>query len=477
MVGGIQLAMGAMKLGFVANLLSRPIIAGLTSAAAFIISFSQAGTLLGTELGSTHYFPAIVWEAGQHLGETHLLSFSLGLASIGGLVALARWLPQVPGALVVVIGGGLAGWLFQLDQHGVEVVGTVPSGLPAVQVFHTSLQDLNALLPTAVTLALVQFLKNISLGQVLASRHDYTINANWELVALGASNLLGSFSQSLPASGSFSRSAVNDQVGAETPLSNVFTGGVIALTLLFLTPLFYYLPMPVLAAIIVVAGIGLIDVRELRALFRTRRQDGYIALFTAGCTLFIGIKEGILLGIGASLVTVLYRMSRPNAVELGHVHGTQQFRELSRFPQAVRIDEILLLRVDASFSFANADYFSSFILENSKQQERPVKAVIVDGSSINDLDTTAIEELISIAERLAEDGIELHLTGLIGPVRETVRRSPLHSVLGEEQFHLNPHQAVASVLDRLDTEADAERLQEYLETTGPDHTQPTPTAT
>jgi SulP family sulfate permease len=143
----------------------------------------------------------------------------------------------------------------------------------------------------------------------------------------------------------------------------------------------------------------------------------------------------------------------------------------------VRLDEILLLRVDAAFSFANADYFSSFILEHSTQQERPVKAVIVDGSSINDLDTTAIEALITIAERLEEDGIELHLTGLIGPVRETVRRSPLHAALGEDHFHLNPHQAVASILDRLDTEADTDRLEQYLKTTGPDHSQPTPTAT
>jgi SulP family sulfate permease len=287
---------------------------------------------------------------------------------------------------------------------------------------------------------------------------------------------VGAFFSSIPVSGSFSRSAVNDQTGAQTPLANWFTAGVIALTLLFLTPLFYYLPLPALAAIIIVAGIGLIDLRELQSLFKARRRDGYIALFTATCTLLIGIQEGILLGIGASVIAVLFRISRPNMAELGHVPGTRLFRDLDRFDQAMRLEGIMVLRVDASFSFANAEYFKDFLLEKSEREGRDIEVVIVDGSSINGLDTTAIEALFSVAESLTEEGVELHLTGLIGPVREVVRRSGLHALLGEDRFHLDPHAAVVSVLKRWDAENHTHRLSQYFDTTEMEQREATPAA-
>ena len=300
MVGVLQIAMGAMQLGFVANLLSRPVIAGLTSAAALIISFSQLGSLLGVDLGNSQYVHVILWRALHHLGEVHLLSLGVGGVGIALLLLIPKWNRLVPGALVVVVLATGASYAFSFEEHGMAVVGSIPKGLPPLSLPDLNLGTLNTLLPAAVTLALVQFMKDVSLGRVFATRHGYTIDANKELVGLGSANLVGSFFSSIPVSGSFSRSAVNDQTGAQTPLANWFTAGVIALTLLFLTPLFYSLPTPALAAIIIVAGIGLIDVHELRNLFKARRRDGYIALFTAGCTLFIGIQEGILLGIGAS---------------------------------------------------------------------------------------------------------------------------------------------------------------------------------
>ena len=476
LVGLLQMAMGAMKLGFVANLLSRPVIAGLTSAASFIIGASQLGNLLGVELGRSQYVHVLLQEAAQNAGNTHLLTLGIGLACVAVLLGLPRWLPRVPEALVVVAGGALAGWFFELNQHGVEVIGTIPTGLPGPEAWSSSLSELNSLIPAAVTLALVQFMKDISLGRIFATRHGYTINANRELMGIGAGNLFGSLFQSIPASGSFSRSAVNDQAGAKSPLANVFAAGVVALTLLFLTPLFYYLPMPVLAAIIIVAGASLIDVRELRSLFKARRRDGYIALFTAACTLFIGIQEGILLGIAASVVAVLFRISRPNVAELGHVPGTRRFRDMDRFEQAVRMKDIMMLRVDASFSFANAEYFKDFILEKSEREGRSVEVVVVDGSSINDLDTTAIEALFSVVEALDEDDIDLHLAGLIGPVREVVRRSGLHALLGEDRFHLDTHEAVVRVLERWDAEDGGDRVARYFDTTEPGKKEATPAA-
>ncbi|MFB6279671.1 MAG: SulP family inorganic anion transporter [Salinibacter sp.] len=476
MVGLMQMAMGAMQLGFVANLLSRPVIAGLTTAAAFIIAFSQLGSILGVELSRSQYVHVLLADAVRNAGDTHLLTLGIGMTSIVLLVALPRLMPLIPEALIVVAGGTLAGWGFGLQAKGVSVVGKIPQGLPAPEMFAPSFSDLNALLPAAITLALVQFMKNISLDRIFAARHGYTIDANRELVGVGAGNFIGSLFQSIPASGSFSRSAVNEQAGAQTALANVFAAGVIALTLLFLTPLFYHLPTPVLAAIIIVAGFSLIDLRELRNLFKARRRDGYIALFTAVCTLFIGIQEGILLGIGASVIAVLFRISRPNVAELGHVPGTRLFRDLDRFEQAVRLKDIMVLRVDASFSFANAEYFKDFILEKSEREGRNVDIVIVDGSSINGLDTTAIEALFSVTESLEDQGIEFHLTGLIGPVREVVRRSGLHALMGENKFHLDPHEAVVSVLERWDAAEDTDRIDQYFATTDREKKESTPAA-
>lgn len=475
MVGLMQIGMGMLQMGFLANLLSRPVIAGLTSAAALIIGFSQLGNLLGADLGSSQYVHVLLWRAFTHLGDVHLLSFAVGAACILLLVGIPRWKPLLPEALLVVALATLGSWLYGFEQQGLAVIGTIPEGLPSFSVPVLAPSDLNDLLPAAVTLALVQFMKNISLGRVFAARHRYTLDANRELLGVGAANVVGSFFQGIPASGSFSRSAVNDQAGARTPLSNVFAATVIALTLLFLTPLFYYLPMPALAAIIMVAGFGLIDMAELRELFETRRRDGSIALFTAVCTLFIGIQQGILLGIGASVLMVLYRISRPNMAELGHVPGTRLFRDRERFPQAVRLQNIMVLRLDAAFSFANAAYFKDFIMEKSEREGRTVKVVVVDGNSINDLDTTATETLEATVETLEEQGIELHLAGLIGPVREVVRRSGLHTFLGEDRFHLDPHDAVVSVLERWDQEDDGDRVERYFDSAEPEKLAATPT--
>jgi len=273
--------------------------------------------------------------------------------------------------------------------------------------------------------------------------------------------LLGSLFRAIPISGSFSRTAVNDRAGAKSPLSNVFAAVLVGLTLLFLTPLFFYLPMAVLAAIIIVAAAGLVDIKELRYLFRAKQRDGYIALFTFFTTLLIGIQEGILLGIGASTLAVMYRYGRPNVVELGHLPGTRSFRDVERTDKAEAIQSILMMRVDASFSFINADFFKKRMLERQEAQDRRIRAVIVDGMSINDLDTTAVESLEEIARELRKSDIALHLTGLIGPVRDVVRRSGLYEELGEDHFHRSPHQAVEYILKQWDKVDDEHRLEIY----------------
>lgn len=469
-VGLIEMVLGVVKLGFLVNLLSRPVIDGFTSAAALIIAASQLGNLLGVGLPRSEYVHLMVWEALQRAGQIDPVSLLIGTISIAVLILGQWWKKLFPGALVVVVGATLAVW--GLHERGIEltsldIVGNIPVGLPSPALPELAWQDLRDLLPTAGTLALVQFMSVVSLGKVFGARHRYSINANRELFAIGAANLAGSFFRSLPVSGSFSRSAVNEQAGARSALSNAAAAALIALTLLFLTPLFFYLPMPALAAIIIVAAFKLIDVGEVRFLFRVKQRDGYLALFTFAITLFVGIQEGILLGIVASMVLLIYRISQPHAAELGHLPGTRSFRDLDRNPEAMPVEGLLILRVDASLTFSNVAFLKERILAPRHPDEVPLRAVLIDGSSINDVDTTAVAGLNDISEALAARGIDLYFTGLHGPVRDIMRRSGLHARIGDAHFLMSPHRAVKQLLAEWDAADSTQRLARYEEATEP----------
>ena len=241
---------------------------------------------------------------------------------------------------------------------------------------------------------------------------------------------------------------------------------VIIATLLFLTPVFYYLPMPVLAAITIVAVFGLINIGEFRSLFSTKKSEGFIAVFTAICTLLIGIQEGILLGVVASMLNILYKYSRPNVAELGVIPGSRLYQNIERHPEAKAIEGILILRVDASFSFINAEFFRDFILEKSRERNKSTHYVIIDGSTINSLDTTATDQLKSMITTLRNWDIELYITGLKGPVRDVIDKSGLREFLGDDHYYREPHEAVKKILEIIDQENQTSRLDEYKNVTG-----------
>lgn len=466
MAGALQLAMGSMRLGAVFNFFSRPVIAGFTLAAPIIIIFSQLNNLLGIDLPNTQYVILIIKEVALNLQDIHPETFILGIAAIFSL-ALIRYLnPMLPGSMIVLALGILVAWLTGISASGIELVGEIPKGLPPLALPDVNFNDVRELLSTALTLALVQFMSVAALGRAFAKRHDYMIDSNHELVAIGASNFLGSLFQSIPVSGSFSRSAAAEQANVQTPFANVITSLLIIATLLFLTPLFYYLPMPFLAAIIIVTSVNLIDIAEFRFLFLTKKSDGFIAIFTAVCTLMIGIQEGILLGVVASMVNILYRYSNPHVAELGLIPGTRTFMSLERNPEAKPVENILVLRVDASFSFVNAEFFRDYILEKSRERNKSTRYVIIDGSSINTLDTTAAELLESMIKTLNNWNIELYITGLKGPVRDVIQRSGLKKLLGADHFYRDPHEAVKAILNDMDSDDDKERLQDYLDISG-----------
>lgn len=446
MVGALQMIMGFLRLGFVVHLLSRPVIVGFTSAAAIIICFSQLGNLLGMDLPQSQYVFTLIIAALNHIETIHVLSALLGCAGIFLLLAIRAWKPLFPAPLVLVVLGTAVVWTLQLDAYGVETIGQIPTGLPAFDAPQVDAGTLRSLLPTAITLALVQFMNVVTLGKIFGAKHRYRIEPNKELLAIGAANLAGSFFRSVPISGSFSRTAVNDQTGARTQLANVVAALLVAATLLFLTPLFEHLPISVLAAIIIIAAVGLVDVKEVRLLVHMKRIDGVIALFAFGATLFAGVVEGILLGIAASVVAIMYRIGRPNVAVLGHLPGTQTFGDLVRHPEARSLEDLLLLRVDASLSFTNADYLRELILDRTLPEEGHPRVIIIDAGSINDVDTTAVEILLALVDTLRDRGTDLYFGGVKGAVADVFERAGLVEMLGRDHFFVSPHEAVRHIL-------------------------------
>ncbi|MEZ4700213.1 MAG: sulfate permease [Rhodothermales bacterium] len=444
MVGVIHLILAAGRLGFLINLLSRPAILGFISAAAAMIGFSQLSNILGLELRRSQYIYDILYDAARHIRETHMLSLLIGLCGAFLLIILHRW-RKIPTALLVVVAATILTWALRLDRYGVAIVGSIPVGLPHFALPVVDWVAFKTLAPTALMLALIQFTNVGSLGKAFAARHNYTIKPNQELFALGLANIAGSFFQSYPISGSFSRTAVNEQSGGKTRASNAVAASLIVLTLLVLTPLLYYLPIPILASIIMVAAFGMINVKELRHLYRMKRTDGHLAVMTFLVTLVFGLEPGILVGIAASVVAIMYRISRPNFAILGHLPGTRSFRDVDLYPEATEIEGILILRVDASFSYANADFLKDLILSKCDPASHRIRAVVIDASSVNDLDTTAVSALFSILENLSRHEIEMYFTGLHGSVEGVLQRSGLADRIGRDHILLSPYRAVRRI--------------------------------
>lgn len=443
MVGTVHVLLSIGRMGFLVNLLSRPVILGFISAAATIIGCNQLANIMGIQIPRAEHVYTVVYEAALHVNTTHLPSLGVGLVGILLLVLLRKWKKLFPSALVVVTLGILATWGLGLHDTGVAIVGHIPTGLPTFTVPVFEFGVAKNLFLTAIMLALIQFTNVVSLGKSFAAKYDYSISPNRELFAIGMANIIGAFFQSFSISGSFSRTAVNAEAGARTPASNIISALLIALTLLVLTPLLYYLPVPILAAIIMVAAFGMINVKGLQNLYKMKRADGHLALMTFIVTLIFGLQTGILIGIIASVIAIMYRISRPNLAVLGNLPGTRSYRDVDVFEEAKLIPGILILRVDASFSYANADYLKETIIRICDlEKNTDIHSVIIDASSVNDLDTTAVEAFFSIVDRLDERGIGLYFTGIHGSVRGVLDRSSLAARLGPDHFFLSPHRAV-----------------------------------
>ncbi|SHJ79982.1 sulfate permease, SulP family [Pseudozobellia thermophila] len=444
MVGSIQLVLGVFRMGFLVNFLSRPVISGFTSAAALIIILSQLKHLLGTPIAGSNRFHELLYNASVSLSETNWVDLAIGLVGIALILVTRKWIPKIPGVLAVVVLGIMAVYLFDLQAYGIKVVGEIPTGLPHFRAPEISLEKIVEMAPIAVTLALIGYLEAISIGKSLEEKSgEETIDPNQELIAIGASNLLGSLFQSHTVTGSFSRSAINGEAGAKTTIALLFSVVMVVLTLLFLTPLFYYLPNAVLASIIMVSVVGLIDIAYPKALWAYRKDELAILLITFGITLFVGITEGILVGVLLSLLLMVYKSSKPHFAVLGKIKGSDYYRNVDRFGDAIEVrDDLLIVRFDSQLYFGNKNYFKKMLYDCIDSKGEGLSAIILNAEAIHYIDSSAAQMLVRVIEDLQDRNLQFYIAGAIGPARDVIFSSRIIDVLSKEHLFVSTKEAV-----------------------------------
>jgi SulP family sulfate permease len=443
MVGGILFIMGVFRLGFLVNFLSRPIISGFTSAAALIIASSQLKHIFGLKLESTTYLHETLIQVGQNIGQTNLITLAIGAGAIVVLKLIKKYKPTFPSQLAVVILGIGVVWGLGLADKGVKIVAEVPEGLPAFGIPAITVENLQALLPIAITIALIAFMEAISVGKAIQAKHkNFEIDPNQELIALGLANMVGSFFKSFNVTGGFSRSAVNDEAGAKTGMAGVISAGLIILTLLFLTHLFYYLPTAVLGAIIIVAVLGLINIRMVKYLWLTDRADFAMLVATFFGTLFLGMQWGVLVGIGLSLLVLLVKTTRPHYAVMGKIPNEPHYKNIQRFPDLEVADDTLIIRFDAGLYFANVGYFKEIIKKHIKEKGEQLKAFFLDADSINNIDSSAVYALEEIVDECRSQGIKFYIISVKGPVRDVLSKTKLMDKIGRNHFFMQTEHAM-----------------------------------
>ncbi|MEZ5246115.1 MAG: solute carrier family 26 protein [Acidimicrobiales bacterium] len=445
MVGIVHIVLGAGRLGFLVNFLSHSVLVGFTAAAAIIIGFSQAKHIFGISTARKDQFYETVLEFFDNVGDTNSTTLILGGTALLSLFLFKRFAPRVPAALVVVVGSILAVELFDLEARGVKVVGDIPDSLPAFGLPDFSGSLVADLAAAAMVITLVGFMESIAVAKVYARRHRYDVDANRELIGLGAANVAAGFFGGYPVTGGFSRTAVNDTAGARTPLASLITAGIVLATIAFLTPFFASLPDAALGAIIIMAVIGLVDVGEMRHIARVKKTDliGLAVAFVA--TLALGIEVGILVAVVASMLVVFARMSMPHSAVLGHVAGTTSYRNVERFPEARTVDGIHIVRVDAALSFVNALNVKKLLLGAADAMTDAPRVLVLDASGINDLDATGAEMLDELLVEMDDRGVGFHLCDVKGPVRDVLRNAGLWERLGD-RVHTSTNDAVAAIV-------------------------------
>ncbi len=436
--GILLLAMGALRLGVVANFLSHPVIAGFIAASGVLIAASQLKHILGVSVHG-HTLPEILGGLLRHLPEMSFATLLIGVLALGFLVWVRKGMAQTlqnrlgleadlaktiarVGPIFAVIGTTCLAWVLNLPAYGVAVVGTVPTGLPPFGIPVLDWDLIPALIWPAVLISIIGYVESVSVAQTLASKRKQRIDPNQELIALGASNVSSALSGGYPVTGGFARSVVNFDAGAETPAAGAFTAIGLLIAAMVLTPLLYFLPKATLAATIIVAVLSLVDLSILSRAWAYSKADFAAVSATILLTLGAGVEVGVASGVGLSLLLYIYKTSRPHVAEVGLVPGGQHFRNIKRHSVIVE-PGLVTLRIDESLYFANARRMEDLVLARAHQNVGELRHVILMCSAVNEIDLSALESLEAINQRLKDLGIQLHLSEVKGPVMDRLNRS------------------------------------------------------
>ncbi len=456
--GGFLLLLGFLRLGFLANFLSHPVIAGFITASGILIAASQLKHILGVNAHG-HTLLEIVASIAAHLHEVNWVTLVIGLSATAFLFWARQWLKPgllrlgAPAALAdiltkagpvaAVVATTVTVWALDLVEMGVKIVGEVPQSLPPLTLPVFAPDLLAALLLPAILISVIGFVESVSVAQTLAAKKRQRIDPDQELIGLGAANIGAAFTGGYPVTGGFARSVVNFDAGAETPAAGAYTALGLAIAALALTPLVYFLPNATLAATIIVAVLSLVDFSIFRRTWDYSRADFIAVSATVLLTIGLGVEVGVASGVAISILLHLYKTSRPHVAEVGRVPGTELFRNVQRH-DVETAPTVLTLRIDESLYFVNAGFLEELILSRLAERTK-VKHVVLMFSAVNELDYSALETLEAINHRLGELGVGLHLSEVKGPVMDRLKRSHIVDGLNGRVF-LSQHDAWTTLI-------------------------------
>ena len=442
LVGLVSIVAWVLRLGFVVNFISESVLTGFSAGAALYITATQLDKLFGIPRASGTFFDRLGFVV-SHLGATNLPTLAVGVSAIVLLVLGERYARRLPSALLVVLlATGLVA-ATNLQSRGVTVVGKIPSGLPPLSIPTPGMVSFTDLLPVALALFLLSYVEGMSAIETFARRHDDSVDANQELLADGLTNLLAGLGNGFVVGGSMSRSALNDEIGGKTQFTSGVAAVALALVLLVLTDLFTTLPEAVLAAVVIVAVSGLIDVPELRRVYRVDKLEFATAASAFVGVLVFGMLDGVFVGVLVSLLVVVGRATYPNTATLGRVPNSDEFSDLSRHPENERVPGVLIYRVDAELFFANAPTIRQEVLDEVDARTSPVSLVVFDMRSSPTIDLTAADMLASLAEDLEKRDIDFRLAEADGAVRDVLADTDSEKSFGDMPLN----ERVVTVID------------------------------
>jgi len=452
LVGLFQFTLGLFRLGAIVNFLSHPVIVGFTNAAALFIAMTQVSKIFGVDMpgdAGDHFLSVRIWGVIQNLDLTHEITLMMGVSTFIILVAMKRYYPRLPGVLVAVVLTTLVSYLIGFDEMGGHVVGDIPKGLPTFLMPAFSYEAFSSLIFGAVIISLVGFMEAISIAKAMAAKTKDRVDPNQELIGQGLGNIVGSFFQSYPASGSFSRSAVNLNAGAKTGFSSVVTAALVLVVLLFLTPLLHHLPKSTLAAVVIMAVLGLINLKAMVNIWHTNKHDGFAAIITFVTTIVYAPKldHGVIIGTVLAIILYLYRTMKPRVALLGrYKDGT--LRDLSVHKDLPIDNNIIAVRFDGSLYFANVSYFEDAMLKAVADHPK-AKYLLVVSDAINQLDASGEEVLRHLVERLAENNVTVVFSGLKRQILQVLRATGLNNIIGEQHIFPDEDMAFDAIYDML----------------------------